>query len=74
MAVGPNERIWRERVVCLLTDDDAREVLEVELVQRAGAGWDDGDVGKCGVDPLQKGEALTVALEFCRLKCEKGDT
>ncbi len=45
-------------------EDDAGEVLEVDLVADAHAGRDGGEVVEGGLAPLEEGVALAVALEL----------
>ena len=47
-------------------EDDAGEVLEVDLVADAHAGRDGGEVVEGGLAPLEEGVALAVALELER--------
>jgi hypothetical protein len=45
-------------------EDYAGEVFEVDLVDDAGVGRDDGEVAESGLSPAEEGVALFVALEF----------
>ncbi len=47
-------------------EDDARQVLEVDLVADAHAGRHGGEVAEGGLSPLEEGVALAVALELER--------
>ena len=45
-------------------EDDAGEIFEVDLVDDAGVGRDDGEIAESGLAPAEKGVALLVALEL----------
>ena len=45
-------------------EDYAGEVFEVDLVDDAGVGGDDGEVAEAGLSPAEEGVAFFVALEF----------
>ena len=60
--VGADERVRERRAVALL--DDAREVLEIDLVDDAGAGRHDLEVAEGALAPAQERVALAVALEL----------
>src|SRR5579859_3948734 len=47
-----------------MDEDYAREVFEIDLVDDAGVGMDDGEVAESGLSPAQEGVALFVALKF----------
>ena len=47
-----------------LDEDYAGEVFEIDLVDDAGVGRDDGEVAEAGLSPAEEGVALFVALEF----------
>ena len=50
--------------VCFVDEDYAGEVFEIDLVDDAGVGGDDGEVAEAGLSPAEEGVALFVALEF----------
>jgi hypothetical protein len=54
----------RARPVSVLDEHDPREVLEVDLVDDARVGRDDGEVVERVLAPAQEGVALLVALEL----------
>ena len=60
--VGADERVREGLPVARL--DDAREVLEVDLVDDPGAGRHDLEVGERALAPAQERVALAVALEL----------
>ncbi len=60
MRVGPDERVG-EREVSFPDTDDAREVLEVDLVADTGTGRDDTKVRERLLGPPQQVLALFVA-------------
>ena len=66
MRVGADERVGiRERAVGrVVRHDDAREVLEVHLVDDAGVGRDDAEVAEGVLSPAQERVALLVAREL----------
>ena len=48
----------------LVDEDYARQVFEIDLVDDAGVGGDDGEIAESGLAPAEEGVALFVALEF----------
>ena len=48
----------------MLNKDYPRQTLEIDLVDDAGIGRDDGQVAEGGLSPAEEGIALFVALEF----------
>ncbi len=60
--VGADERVRERDAVALL--DDAREVLEVDLVADAGAGRHHLEVAERALAPAEEGVPLEVALEL----------
>ena len=47
-----------------LGEDDAGQVFEIDLVDDAGVGRDDGQITKAGLAPAEERVTLFVALEF----------
>src|SRR5271166_648878 len=47
-----------------LDEDYAGEIFEIDLVDYAGVGGDDGEVAKASLAPAQEGIAFFVALEL----------
>ncbi len=67
--VGPDERVGvgeRRRPGALLDEDDAREVLQVDLVDDAGVGRHHREPRERLLAPAQERVALGVALELAR--------
>ena len=62
MRVGAHERVREGEAVAHL--DDAREVLEVDLVDDAGVRRHDPEAVECALAPAEEGVALAVALEL----------
>ncbi len=62
--VRPDQRIGVGLAGLLVHEDDAREVLEVDLVDDARVGRHDLEVGEGVLTPAEKLVALLVALEF----------
>src|SRR6185437_7974861 len=58
--VGIRERL----AVRGLAENDAREILEIDLVDDAGVGRDDFEVVERGLAPAEEGVALAVAREL----------
>ena len=50
--------------VGFVDEDYAGQVFEVDLVDDAGVGGDDGEIAEAGLSPAEEGVALFVALEF----------
>ena len=48
----------------LVDEDYAGQIFEVDLVDDAGVGRDDGQIAESGLAPAEEGVALFVALEF----------
>ena len=57
----------------ILDEDYAGQVFEIDLVDDAGVGRDDGEVAESGLSPAEKGVALFVALEFEQRVHVEGD-
>ncbi len=47
-----------------MDEDYPGEVFEVDLVNDAGVGRDDGEIAETGLSPAKEGVAFFVALEF----------
>ncbi len=64
--VGADERIGirQQAAVGLFLEDDAREVLEIDLVDDAGVGRDDAEVLERVLAPAQERVALAVSGEL----------
>jgi hypothetical protein len=62
--VGPDERVRVRLARRVAGEHDAREVLEVHLVDDPGVRRDDGEVGERALAPAQERVALAVALEL----------
>ncbi len=60
--VGAEQRVRERGAVPLV--DDARQELEVDLVDDPGRGWDDLEVHEAALAPAQEGVALAVPLEL----------
>ena len=60
--VGPDERVRERHAVALV--DDAREELEIDLVDDPRARWDDLEVVEGALPPAQECVALAVPLEL----------
>jgi len=63
VAVGADERVG-VGIPRVVNKDDARQVLDIDLVDDAGAGRDDGEVVERALSPAQELVALAVALVF----------
>ena len=63
MTVRANDRVGA-REACAVFHDDAREELEIDLVNDACLRGDDLEVVEGTLAPTQEGIALTIALEF----------
>ena len=73
--VGADERVrvgLGQRAVALTDEHDAREVLEVDLVDDAGVGGHDREALEGVLAPAQEGVALGVALELARGVAREG--
>ena len=62
--VGPDQRVGVGHAGLVVDEDDAREVLEVDLVHDPGVGRHDGEVVEGVLAPAQERVALLVALEL----------
>ena len=62
--VGADERVGIGLPEAVVDEHDAREVLEVDLVDDAGVGRDDLEVVKRALPPAQERVALAVSLEL----------
>src|SRR5579864_1111525 len=47
-----------------MDEDDTGEVFEVDLVDNAGVGRNDGEIAEAGLPPAEEGVAFLVALKF----------
>ena len=74
VGVGADEGvgIGEKLAVDLGGEDDAGEVLKIDLVADAHAGRNDGEVAKSRLAPLEEGVALAVALELEERICRVG--
>ena len=66
MAVGAYQRVGVGGALAwaLVDEDYAGEIFEIDLVDDAGVGGDDGEIAESGLAPAEEGVALFVALEF----------
>src|SRR5579863_8465818 len=66
MAVGPDEGVGVGNALAggFVNEDDAGEILEIDLVNNAGVGRDDREIAESGLSPAEERVALLVALEL----------
>ena len=64
--VGADQRVGIGRALAAFFADenDAGQIFEIDLVDDAGIGRNDGEIAEAGLSPAQEGIALFVALEF----------
>ena len=60
--VSAHNGVWVEDTVLL--EDDASEVLKVDLMDDTIAWWDNAEVGEGGLAPLEESESLLVPVEL----------